>query len=305
MSEPMTGVWPVAPTVFTDSGELDLDGQRRVVDFLTDSGVDGICVLANYSEQFSLSDDERQQVLDSTLERAAGRLPVIVTISHLSARVTAQRARTAARTGATMLMVMPPFFGATMSFTFDVVRDWLLEVAAATDLPLMLQDAPMSTTTLSAGQIARLAAEVPTLTHAKIETAQAAEKIRALRVQAPDALPGVFDGEEGVTLVPDLDAGAVGTMTSCTAPEVMTQIVDSYAGGDRARAVALWEELLPMIHYENRLCGLRATKVLMREGGIIKSAATRSPIGPVSAAVEAGLLELARTRDVLALRWGR
>jgi 2-keto-3-deoxy-L-arabinonate dehydratase len=153
--------------------------------------------------------------------------------------------------------------------------------------------------------MALLAEEVPTLTYAKIETAQAAEKIRALRSSAATTLPGVFDGEEGVTLLPDLDAGAVGTMTSCTAPEVIAEVVDAYTAGDRPRAVALWEALLPMLHYENRLCGLRATKILLREGGVIASSATRSPIAPVSAAVEAGLLELAQARDVLALRWGR
>jgi 2-keto-3-deoxy-L-arabinonate dehydratase len=116
VSDPMTGVWPVAPTVFTDSQDLDLAGQRRVADFLVDSGVAGVCILANYSEQFSLTDEERLQVQDATLQHLAGRLPVIVTISHLSARVTAQRARAAARAGAAILMVMPPFFGATMSF---------------------------------------------------------------------------------------------------------------------------------------------------------------------------------------------
>ena len=44
-----SGVFPIAPTPFTESGELDLDGQRRVLDCMVDQGVDGICILANYS----------------------------------------------------------------------------------------------------------------------------------------------------------------------------------------------------------------------------------------------------------------
>ncbi|MET8352596.1 dihydrodipicolinate synthase family protein [Micromonospora sp. NPDC005206] len=301
----MTGVWPVAPTVFDDTGELDLDGQRRVTDFLVDSGVAGICVLANYSEQFSLNDEERRRVQDDTLEHLDGRLPAIVTISHFSARITAQRAREAAAAGAAMLMVMPPFFGATMSYSPAVVREWMLEVAAATDLPLMLQDAPLSTTPLSATQIADLAREVPSLRYAKIETARAAETIRTLRSLVPEDLPGVFDGEEGVTLIPDLDAGAVGAMTSCTVPEVMAAIVDAYSSGDRGSAVRLWHGVLPLVHYENRLCGLIATKVLLQEGGVIASAFTRSPLLPLSKEATEGLMELARERDVLALRWAR
>ena len=54
-----TGVYPIAPTPFTDNGDLDLDGMRRVLDCMIDQGVDGICILANYSEQFLLTDDER------------------------------------------------------------------------------------------------------------------------------------------------------------------------------------------------------------------------------------------------------
>lgn len=54
------GVFPVAPTVFAENGDLDFPGQQRVLDCMIDQGVDGICILANYSEQFSLDDQELQ-----------------------------------------------------------------------------------------------------------------------------------------------------------------------------------------------------------------------------------------------------
>ena len=50
-----TGVYPIAPTAFSESGELDIDSNRRVLDCMVDQGVSGICILANYSEQFALS----------------------------------------------------------------------------------------------------------------------------------------------------------------------------------------------------------------------------------------------------------
>ena len=49
----LSSVFPIAPTPFLHGGELDLDGQRRVLDGMIDQGVDGICLLANYSEQFA------------------------------------------------------------------------------------------------------------------------------------------------------------------------------------------------------------------------------------------------------------
>ena len=57
---------------------------RRVLDCLIDQGVDAICILANYSEQFVLSDAERATLMQISLEHVAGRVPVIVTISHFS-----------------------------------------------------------------------------------------------------------------------------------------------------------------------------------------------------------------------------
>ena len=89
MDVPLTGVVPVVPTIFHDDESVDLDGTARVVDYLMDAGVDGLCLLANYSEQFSLTDAERDTIARTLLEHVAGRLPVIVTTSHYSARVTA------------------------------------------------------------------------------------------------------------------------------------------------------------------------------------------------------------------------
>ena len=301
----LTGVFPVAPTVFHDDESLDLDGQDRVVDFLVDAGADAVCVLANYSEQFSLTGDERDRVAERVLARAAGRIPVIVTTSHFSARVAAERSRRAQDMGAAMVMLMPPYHGATLSVPFPAVRAFFHTVAEAVDVPIMVQDAPMSPTRLSAADLVTLAREIPQVTHVKAEMPAAAEKLRAVIAGAGDALPGPCDGEESVTLLPDLDAGAVGTMPSCTLPDVLSRVVRAYRSGDRDTAVDLWERHLPLIHYENRQCGLRAAKALMREGGIIGSDATRAPLEPLAAHTRAGLVEHARRRDPLILRWAR
>ena len=103
-AEPYRGVFPIAPTPFTESGDLDLEGQRRVLDCMVAQGVDGICILANYSEQFLLSDRERDQLLDLCLAHVAGRVPIIVTCSHFSTGIAVERARRAKAAGAAMLI---------------------------------------------------------------------------------------------------------------------------------------------------------------------------------------------------------
>jgi 4-hydroxy-tetrahydrodipicolinate synthase len=86
-------------------------------------------------------------------------------------------------------------------------------------------------------------------------------------------------------------------------PEILGEVVRRWQAGDKVGATELWEQWLPMIHFENRQCGLRATKILMKEGGIIASDATRAPFGPVDPEIQEGLIAHARRRDPLILRW--
>jgi 2-keto-3-deoxy-L-arabinonate dehydratase len=298
------GVMPVTPTIFTDDEELDLEGQRRVVDYLVDGGSDAVCILANYSEQFSLTDEERELVLTATMEQAAGRLPVCVTTSHFSSRIAHRRSLRAQEMGASLVMLMPPFVGATMKVDDEAVMEYFRRVSDGLEIDIMIQDAPMSPTTLSVPLLARLAREIPQIKYAKIETAQAADKLRALIAAAGNDLPGPFDGEEAITLIPDLEAGAQGTMSSCMVPDQLGQIVRDFHAGERDKAVRQWEDLLPFIHFENRQCGLRATKVLMKEGNIIASDKTRAPIGDLHPDTRSQLVELAKRHNPLVLRWG-
>jgi 4-hydroxy-tetrahydrodipicolinate synthase len=293
------------PTVFRDDESVDLDGTVRVVDYLLDARVDGLCLLANYSEQFSLTDAERDQIARALLEHVAGRVPVIVTASHYSSRVAAARCRAARDMGASMVMLMPPFFGATITAAGPAVIEYFRQVADAIDIPIMVQDAPLSPTPLPASLLIDLVRAVPQVRYAKIEVPQAADKLHALAGALGDSLPGPFDGEESVTLIPDLDAGARGTMPSSMVPGELGQIVRGYLAGDRAGAVRAWEDLLPLIHFENRQCGLRAQKILLAEGGVIACDRTRAPFAPVSLRTRRGLIELAMARDLLVMRWAR
>jgi 2-keto-3-deoxy-L-arabinonate dehydratase len=302
---PLGGVVPVVPTIFHHDQTVDLDGTARVVDYLIDGGVDGLCLLANYSEQFSLTDAERDAIARTLLDRVAGRLPVIVTTSHYSVTVAAARSRAARDMGAAMVMIMPPFFGATLTVPGPTVIEYFKQVADAVDIPVMVQDAPLSPTPLPVTLLIDLVRQVPQVRYTKIEVPQAADKLHSLVAALGDSLAGPFDGEESVTLIPDLDAGATGTMPSSMVPAELGGIVRGYLAGDRAGAAAAWENLLPLIHFENRQCGLRAQKILLAEGGIIACERTRAPLGPVSARTRRGLIDLAAARDLLVMRWAR
>jgi 2-keto-3-deoxy-L-arabinonate dehydratase len=300
-----TGVFPIAPTPFTESGELDPEGQRRVLDCMVDQGVDGICVLANYSEQFALTDVERDVLVDLCLSHVADRVPVIVTCSHFGTRIAAERARKAHVAGAKMLMLMPPYHGMGLRADESRMLEHFARVAEAAPIPIMVQDAPLSGVNLSVPFLVRLAQEIPQICYFKIEVPGAAAKLRGLIDVGGGAIVGPFDGEEGITLMADLDAGATGTMPSALVPDLIKPVVELHRAGQRREAAKAYARILPLINYENRQCGLRAAKAVLREGGVIKNDAVRHPLERLHPAQLANLLEIARELNPLALCWGR
>ncbi|HST94059.1 MAG TPA: dihydrodipicolinate synthase family protein [Microvirga sp.] len=302
---PYRGVFPVAPTVFHEDGRLDLNGQKRAVDFMIDAGSHGICILANFSEQFVLGDDERELIMRTVLDHIAGRVPVIVTTTHFSSQICAERSRRAQEAGAAMVMIMPPYHGATIRVPEIGIHDFFRRVSDAIDIPIMIQDAPVAGTPLSAPFLARMAREIPNVAYFKIEVPGTAVKLRDLLALGGEAVEGPWDGEEAITLMADLDAGATGAMTGGAYPDGIRQIIDPYAAGRREEAAAAYERWLPLINYENRQCGLLAAKSLMKEGGVIASEAVRHPIQPLHPETRKGLIEIARRLDPVVLRWGR
>jgi len=305
MTQALTGILPVAPTPFRADGSLDVGGLRRVLDCMIDQGVDAICILANYSEQFLLSDEERATVMRISLEHVAGRVPVIVTISHFATGIVVERAKAAQAMGAAMVMMMPPYHGVGLVPAEAGIVEHFRAVSDAISIPIMVQDAPLSGVSLPVPLLARMAREIENVSYFKIETPFAADKLAALIEAGGRDIIGPFDGEEAVTLLADLDAGATGTMTSGLLPDKIRPIVIDYRAGRVDQALDQWRLCLPLINHENRQCGLRACKTVFAAGGVIGSDHVRHPLKPLSERTKARLLHLAGELDLIALRWGK
>ncbi|MDA0349723.1 MAG: dihydrodipicolinate synthase family protein [Verrucomicrobia bacterium] len=302
--KPYTGIWPVAPTPFNENGEVDYEGMRRVLDCMIDQGCDGICILANFSEQFLISDEERESLTRLCLEHVAGRIPVIVTISHFATDIVVTRAKLAKELGASIVMMMAPYHGALLKGTPQQTFEQFQRVGAV-GIPIMLQDAPLSGVDLPVPLLVRMAMEIEMVKLFKIECPRAADKLRNLTQAGGDAIEGPFDGEEAITLLADLDAGATGTMTSALIPDHIKPIVTAHLSGNRQLAVECYSRVLPAINHENRQCGFLAAKAAMVEGGVIKSEFCRHPIPPLHPQTRATLIELIAPLDPVVLAWGK
>ncbi len=299
-----SGIWPVAPTPFHPDGTVDYEGMKRVIDCMVDQGNDGICILANYSEQFLISDEERRKLTEISLAHVAGRLPVIVTVSHFATQIAVERAQHAKDHGAAMLMMMAPYHGALMRGTAEQTFEQFARVGDV-GLPIMVQDAPLSGVDLPVPLLLRMAREIEMVKLFKIECPQTAAKLRALVAEGGDAIEGPFDGEEAITLLADLEAGATGTMTSAMIPDQIKPVLQHFAAGDLTAATEAYARVLPAVNHENRQCGFRSAKAAMVEGGVIASDFCRHPIAPLHPQTKEALFRLIRPLDPVVLNWGK
>lgn len=304
MSYTFKGIWPVAPTPFHDDGTLDLEGMKRVLDCIIDQGADGICILANFSEQFLISDTEREVLTRLSVEHVAGRVPLIVTISHFATQIAVERARFAKDLGAAAVMMMPPYHGASLrgspEQTFEQFR-----AVGSVGIPIMVQDAPMSGVDLSVPLLVKMATEIEQVKLFKIECPRAADKLRSLIAEGGAAIEAPFDGEEAITLLADLDAGATGSMTSGMIVDHIRPVIDLYHAGDVEASTAAYGRVAMVINHENRQCGWRSCKAAMVEGGVIRSEFCRHPIEPLHPMIRSRLIDLLKPLDPLVLTWGK
>ena len=270
----LRGVWNIVPTPFREDASLDEDGVRTMVEFVVGTGVDGMTVLGVMGEVGRLSDHERRRVIELTVERAAGRLPVCAGVTHAATDRAVALAREAQAIGAHSVMLAPP---ALAKPNDEAVRAHYLAVAGSISIPIVVQDHPASSNVwMSPALIAGIAAAAPQCRVVKLEDDPSPPKIRRLLASAPESL--VLGGLGAMMLIEELRAGAIGTMTGFGYPEVLVDIVGRWHAGDEAGARAAFYRIAPLVRFENQPgLSLAIRKEVYRRRGAMTSAHVRAP----------------------------
>ncbi|MHA6508431.1 dihydrodipicolinate synthase family protein [Tessaracoccus sp. Y1736] len=135
-----SGTIPPVVTPFTPAGELDLPSLDRVVDHLIDGGMNGLFILGSSGQVAYLTDDERDTVTRRVVERAAGRVPVLVGTPDFTARRVAEQAARAERLGADAVVVTAPLYA--INDVAETERHFRM-VAAAVSVPIFAYNVPV------------------------------------------------------------------------------------------------------------------------------------------------------------------
>lgn len=155
-SASLQGVMVALITPFTpDQKSIDLDALDRHIKRLLDAGVHGLVPGGSTGEFTTLSIEERKQLVEQTIQSAAGRVPVIAGVGELATDRAVDLATHAAQAGAAALMVVPPFYDA---LALDELKEMLDQIHKASRLPIMFYNIPSASgLTLSPAELESLA----------------------------------------------------------------------------------------------------------------------------------------------------
>jgi len=274
---PLRGVFPILATCFTPDGAIDEASQVRLIEFCIDGGVHGLVTLANASEGHLLDDDERGRLLDLTLDRVAGRVPIVATVNHPSSEVATRSARAAADRGAAAVMTLPPFFGRWRAGPAEILRHYEA-LDAALDVPIVVQDHALADIALGVEFLVDLARRFERVSYLKLEAGNIVHKANALVNAAGSHLAGVFGGNSGVFLPEELAAGCCGTMPACYMPDVFRRTWDLIEAGETEAAQGYFAPFSRIAAYEKDVANRCVWKTLLVERGVIESARLREPV---------------------------
>ncbi len=247
-------------------------------------GVDGVTILGVLGEANRLTDRERADLVDAAVRTADGRIPVVVGTSHSGTRATAELAASAERQGADAVMVAPHKEPVPSE---QRIFDHFRAAAAATDLPIVLQDHPGSTEVhMSVALILQMVQEIPTVACIKQEAVPSPPRIVALKAGLDRDVP-ILTGLGALYGGFEIQAGADGFMTGFAFPEILMAMVA--AGADDAWRI--YAKHLPLIVFENQP-GVAVRKEIFRRRGLIAHGVVRAPGTGISSAAAQQLDEL-------------
>jgi 4-hydroxy-tetrahydrodipicolinate synthase len=272
------GVFSVLPTPFDPSGELDLGSLTRVIDLFLGDGVNGFTALGVTSEVARLTEPERDRVLDAVLASVNGRVPVVAGTTADGLRTCIEYTRRARSAGAAAVMISPPRM---LKINSDAVAKHFAEVAAAVDVPIIVQDyPPISGYAMEASLLARIARDVPTARTIKLEDPPTPFKTSRILEQAKGLEVRIFGGLGGVFLLEELMAGAAGAMTGFAFPAILVKIVTLFRAGKIDEAADVFYASVPLMRFEfQEGIGMAIRKEVLRRRGAIAHAGIRAPGG--------------------------
>jgi len=237
------GIHPMLYAFFDADGRIRADTIVPQVAAAVAAGADGVAVLGLGTEAGKLGRTERRALLETAIEAADGRLPVVATIAETNLPDMMDAAREAHAAGAAWLILQPPrppASGADLIAIFG-------KVAEAVGCPVAIQNAPeFLGIGLTTGEIAQLHDRHPNVVAVKAECSALA--LGEMRDELGDRLR-LLNGRAGLELTDNYRAGADGMIPGIETVDLQVAVARAMGDDDEDRAEALYRRLLPTLTF--------------------------------------------------------
>ena len=276
------GVFIISVTPFTEAGDVDWPSVDSLVEFYLGKGVSGVTILGMMGEAQKLSDTESATFAKYFIDRVAGRVPVIVGVSHAGTDNLVHLSKTAVDAGAAGVMIAP-----VAGLKTEIqIRDYFAVIfkRLGPDIPVCFQDYPIGTgVNISVPAFLQLVDEHPSLVMFKHEDWPGLRKLQQVRRACDGSVRrriSILCGNGGLYLPQELHRGADGAMTGFAYPEMLVRVCEAFSAGRAEDAEDIFDGYLPLVRHEQQIgIGLAIRKEILRRRGAIASAAVRAP-GP-------------------------
>lgn len=239
-----TGMATAIVTPMHTDGSIDYEALGRFVEFQIGSGINGLVVMGTTGENATIEPEDQKKVIAYTVEKVAGRVPVIAGTGTNNTEHVLHNTRNACQVGADAILVVTPYYNKA---TQNGLVTHFTAVADESTLPVILYNVPGRTgCNLQPKTVAKLS-EHPNIAAIKEATGSLAQMIEIMHL-CGDKID-VYSGEDGLT-VPMMAMGAKGTISvlSNVAPRQSVAMTDACLRGDYAAAAKMQCDLLPLIN---------------------------------------------------------
>ena len=240
----LSGILTALVTPFDEDGRIDTDNLRRIVDRSIDGGVDGVVACGSTGEFAAMTGAERRHVVETVVDQATGRVPVVAQTGATSTATAIALSRHAQDVGASVLMVVTPYYE---PLSLGETLGYLRTVAGAVDIPVMLYNLPGATgVNLDPETVGRLAREVENIRYIKDTSADMAQAGKLVHTYG-DVIK-TFVGWDSLMLAA-LVEGAAGVMagTANVMPVELVSIYRAVCDGELDRARSEWAAIYPLM----------------------------------------------------------
>lgn len=271
------GVYPAVTTKFKADFSLDLDAMASHLEFQLEAGVHGVIILGSLGENSTLDMDEKLQITEFFIEKINGRVPLLACIAESDTRQACLYARRAEQMGIDGFMLLPP-----MRYPSDQreTMSYMEEVAASTDVPVMLYNNPIAYgTDLSPADFEKLASN-PKFVAIK-ESSANTRRIPEIRRRTGDRY-AIFCGVDDLAFE-CFSLGAVGWVAGLVVafPRETVRLYDLMCAEKWAEAREIYEWFLPLLSLDIGPKFVQQIKLVEEIMGV-GSARVRSPRLPLS-----------------------